>query len=160
MKNWKRHEEARRLRDSGMTLKAVGEEIGLSDSRVWTMLVQLEIRDRLGEPPPKWHEGLKQRTINHLERAGINSREDCLPLTSENLTVWRKSIALHGWEEDRLDWRWSRKKLPLDVVNDVRAWLGFPPYIPKPRIASQIEINHARRLLERHGWRVERPNNK
>lgn len=96
--------------------------------------------------------------MHELERKGFKCRDACMALAADELTIWHRNVALPGWEEDKDAWRWSQKKLTLAVVNEVRAWLGVAPYVPKQRAASAAELDRARRLLERNGWRVEPPN--
>lgn len=166
MRNWQRYEEAKRLRDTGLTLKATGALLGVSGPRVRDMLATLERRERgrafEAENPrtPPWHEGLKHRTVYELERAGFDSRDACMTLAAKELTMWRGAVALPGWEEYKQSWRWKwcEKRLTLAMVNEVRTWLGAAPYVPVARVASAAELERARRLLERNGWRVEPPN--
>ena len=170
MKDWTKHEEAKRLRDSGMKLSDIGAKLGVCKTTVSCLLKNLERKNlerrnlylsiRVTEYNElHWWDGLEYSTRDVLIKTGFNSREDCMFFASDKLTMWRGSIVLPGWEEDKSDWRWSKKKLPLAIVNEVRAWLGVDPYVPVPRVASNAELDRARRLLERHGWRVEPPIN-
>jgi len=166
MRDWKRYEEAKRLRDTGLTLKATGALLGVSGNRVRDMLGTLERRDRQiareAEDPSlvPWWRGLQLRTHYELKQRGFDSREACMALAADELTIWRGAVALPGWEEDKEAWRWkwSKRKLKLAMVNEVRAWLGVAPYVLGQRVASAAELDRARRLLERNGWRVEPPN--
>ena len=164
MRDWKRYEEAKRLRDTGLTLKATGAALGISAARVRDMLAALERRERQlareAENPSlvPWWRGLKYGTLYELQTRGFDSRDACMALVTDKLTIWRGAVALPGWEEDKDSWRWSKKKLTLAIVNEVRAWLGVAPYVRGPRVASAAELGRARRLLERHGWRMEPPN--
>lgn len=161
MKNWSRREEAKRLRDTGMTYKEVGAAMGVSASYARVLVEQKrrrevvdQIRKRNGPP---WYEGLDSKTVWELKRRGFESKQDCMIFLADDLPMHRGSVALPGWEEDRSNWRFSEKKLPLGIVNEIRVWLGGSPFVPKPRIATRSELDRARRLLERHGWAVTPP---
>jgi hypothetical protein len=149
-KDWKRHEEAKRLRDSGMTLKAVGAVLGVGAERVRNMLGDIERRDRVLATNP-WWAGLEPRTVNALLSRGIDSCEACAPLAANDLkfdlgSVWFKLP----------DGR--REYLSLLQINAVRAWLGVAPYVPPDRsIGLKERMERARRLLERNGYRVAPP---
>ena len=89
MRDWKRYEEAKRLRDTGLTLKATGAVLGVSGGRVREMLAVLERRERSRaweadnpRPKPWWH-GLAHRTKYELERAGFDSRESCAAFAAD-----------------------------------------------------------------------------
>ena len=160
MKDWSRYEEAKRLRDSGMTYKDVGERMGVSSTRAREMVISMErklrwIRFRAENPKPKkWYEGLSFATSNRLHECGFSSREDCLILAKDDLQMFNRCVVLPWWETDRGMWRFSNKKLSLKVVNEVRLWLGVKEFVPKARVASHSEIERARRLLESHGYKV------
>lgn len=49
-RDWSRHREAKRLKDSGFTLDAVGQELGVSTERVRQLLDQLERHDKYSPP--------------------------------------------------------------------------------------------------------------
>lgn len=163
MRDWGRHEEAKRLKKTGLTLKEVGEALCVSRGRVHAMLKELENRDRRiareAEYPSlaPWHRGLKYSTWSELESKGFKSREECMLLAGDLMMVRRKTVALPGWKEEMEERKWSGKTLKLSMVNEVRAWLGLEPYVPSPRIASDAELKRAQRLLEQNGWRVEPP---
>lgn len=165
MRDWKRYEEAKRLRDSGLTFKAVGEALGVGADRARDLVKAQERREAYlayrAEHPrkPEWFDGLTAKTAERLKRCDLNSREDCMALASDDLQMWSGSVALPGWEEDRgVLWKWSDKKLSIAVVNEVRAWLGVSPFVPRQREATAAELERAKRLLEHHGYKVESPN--
>lgn len=165
MRDWTRHEKAKKLRDSGMTFKAVGEALGVGAARASDMVRMQERREayqayRAEHPEPtKWFDGLTTGTAYRLEQCGFHSRDDCLSLARGNLEMWRGSVVLDGWKEDRgVLWKWSKKKLSLAIVNEVRAWLGVKPFAPPQPEATAAELERAKRLLERHGYKVESPN--
>ena len=164
MRNWKKYEEAKNLRDTGLTLKAIGAVLGVSGARVGEMLSTLKRREDHAswEAEDKsripWHRGLKINTYWILNSRGFDSRESCVALAADDLTMWRGSVALPGWEADKDSWAYSKRKLKLKIVNEVRAWLGVKPYVPGRRVASDKELERARMLLERHGWSVYPPN--
>lgn len=166
MRNWGKYEEAKRLRDTGLTIKAIGAVLGVSGGRVGEMLSTLKRREdrALWEEEDKsripWHRGLKINTYWTLKSRGIDSRESCAALAADYLTMWRGSVALPGWENDKDSWAYSKHKLKLKIVNEVRAWLGVKPYIPGQRTASAKELERARMLLERNGWSIYPPNAK
>lgn len=163
MRDWKRYEEAKRLRDTGLTLKATGAALGVSVTRVSTMLAQLELRERHrawkaeNPRPPDWWEGLKSGTQCTLEFYGFDSRESCEAFAANDLTVWRGAIVFKD-SDDADWWRWTNKRFPLSMVNEIRAWLGHPPYAKTLKATTAAELERARKLLERNGWRVEPPN--
>jgi hypothetical protein len=164
MRDWKRYEEAKRLRDTGLTLKATGAAPGVCGDTVRYMLASLERREKsrvwATENPSlvPWWWGLKHGTRWELEQRGIDSRDAYMALAADELSIWRGAVALPGWEEDKDAWRRSKRKIELSMVNEVRAWLGVAPYVPVQRVANTADLERARRLLERHGWRVEPPN--
>jgi hypothetical protein len=147
MRDWKRYDEAKSLRDAGLTLKEVGAALGVSGSRAREMLETVARRERQlaeeAEDPSlvPWWRGLKNHTVGQLELRGFDSRDACMALAADDLTTYLRE-----------------KRLSLAIVNEVRGWLGVAPYVPIPRVASTAELERARRLLERHGWRVEPPN--
>ena len=164
MRDLKRYEEAKRLRDTGLTLKATGVAMGVSAARVGDMLSFLRRIERraaqLAENPiaPPWWEGLKPRTKYELERYGFNSRDACLAFASDDLTIWRGAVVFPDCDEHDW-WRWSCKRFPLSTANEIRAWLGVKPIAkPAAKPATAAEIERARRLLALHGWRLEPPN--
>jgi hypothetical protein len=163
MRDWKRYEEAKRLRDTGLTLKATGAALGVSGARVRDMLATLERRERrraweAENPRPKpWWQGLAHRTKYELERAGFDSRESCSEFAADELTIWR-GAAVFKDSDDADWWRWTQKRFPLSMVNEIRAWLGCQPYAKAPKATTAAELERARKLLERNGWRVEPPN--
>jgi hypothetical protein len=164
MRDWKRYEEAKRLRDTGLTLKETGAALGVCGDTVRNMLAKLKSREKVSvwaaENPSlvPWSWGLKDGTRWELEQRGFDSRDACMALAADELTIWRGYVALPGWEEDKVDWRRSKRKLGLSMVNEVRARLGVAPYVPVQRVENTADLERARRLLERHGWRVEPPN--
>lgn len=165
MRDWTRYEEAKRLRDSGMTFKAVGEALGVSAARARDLVRGQENRAaylayREANPKaPDWFAGLSANTARRLKECGFNSREDCHFLAADDLQMWRGSVVLPGWEEDRsVLWKWSDRKLSIAVVNEVRAWLGAEPFVPQQRKVTEAELQRAKRMLERHGYKVEPPN--
>ena len=164
MKDWTKHEEAKRLRDSGMTFKAIGAEIGVNYRHVGSMLKRLAIRNEYiaegleyPESKPTWWDGLDSRIAYELQDRGFYSREACMFFAGDEFTLYRGSVVLPGWDQEKNSFGYSDKKITLSKVNKVRAWLGVNPYVPGPRLASDAELDRARRLLERHGWRVEPP---
>lgn len=163
MRDWKRYEEAKRLRDTGLTLKATGAVLGVSGGRVREMLTALERRERSRaweadnpRPKPWWH-GLAHRTKYELERAGFDSRESCEVFAADDLTMWRGAVVFKD-SDDADWWRWTHKRFKLSMANEIRAWLGCQPFAKAPKATSAAELERARKLLERNGWRVEPPN--
>lgn len=155
-----RYEKAKRLRDTGLTLKAIGAELGVSSTRVRQMLEELERRAWRAEhpqpepdpplPDPWWH-GLSARTLNELQCASFDSRESCAVFASDNLTVSHGVVVFRDTLSGDL-WR-----VPLSVVNEVRAWLGCQPLTKTRKVTSAAALDRARKLLERNGWKVEPP---
>ena len=133
MRDWTRYEEAKRLRDSGLTLNEAGEALGVSRSRVYEMLGMLKRRDIHrawaldNKIAPPWWEGLGNKTRFALERAGFESREACVAFCADELTIWNRAVVFR--DSDHAEWwRWTNRRLPLGAVNEVRAWLGCQPY--------------------------------
>lgn len=168
-KHWERHEDAKRLRSNGMTLKAVGETLGVSVERIRQMLSELDRKNKKDAYAIKkaksdaelasrnWWGGLSSRTSWHLERVGIKSRDDCIAFAGDDLILYRGTVVLPALKEDKKEWPMRDSRLSLEMVNEIRAWLGVQPYVPPDRVAGAAEINRAKSLLERHGWRVEPP---
>jgi hypothetical protein len=164
MPDQNRYEEARRLRNTGLTLKAVGAALGVSGERVRSMLNSLEREERRSAKEAAdpslipWNRGLEHATYLKLYRARFESREECMALASNDLTPsWRGYVRIPGWVKHKNYCTDGELVLPLALVNEVRAWLGAVPLIPTTRIASAKELERARRLLERHGWTVLPP---
>ena len=153
----KRYEEAKRLRESGLTFKAIGISLGVSGSRARQMYKsQLTYEHRCAmeaeNPRPKaWHHGLSYSTVDELKRIGVNSKEECMILAADNLTILHRRVVLQNLRGD------SSEELLLSTVNEVRIWLGISKYVPPTRVASPAQLERAKRLLERHGWRVVPP---
>lgn len=165
MRDWTRYEKAKQLRDAGMTLKSVGAELGVSAGRAGQMVAEQEHRERMiaveAENPSlvPWHRGLKDRTRYELERRGFTSKEDCRLLCGDEIEAYRRTVALPGWPPcEKWELGHSDKLLSLAMVNEVRAWLGAEPYVPPQRKATAAGLDRAKRLLERHGYKVESPN--
>lgn len=163
MRDWSRYEEAKRLRDSGLSLDAIGAELGVGASRVREMLKFLARKEReeawRAENPvsPRWHDGLKLSIRLELERKGFNSREACVVFAADELKTWHGVVVFQDCDYEDW-WRYSDKRFPIAVVNEIRAWLGVPPYVKPPKVTTAAEIERARKLLEENGWRVEPPN--
>lgn len=165
MRDWTRYEKAKQLRDAGMTFKAVGAELGVGAQRAREMVFAQERRARRLEAEKEnpsiipWHRGLKYGTRYELERRGFTSKEDCKSLCGDDLEVYRRAVALPGWQPcEKWQWENSDKRLSFALVNEVRAWLGVEPFVPPQRESTAAEIERARRLLERNGYKVESPN--
>lgn len=165
MKDWSRYEEARALRDSGLSLKAVGQRLGISGSRVASMLRQLarkqaqDAREAADPSLVPWDRGLSGRARFALMRAGIESPEACAWLAADLLQVHKGAVMMPGWKEVKDDARLlDRKRLTMGVVNEVRAFLGVAPYVhvhtQESKAATDKQIQRAKLLLERNGWRV------
>ena len=167
--DWERHEDAKRLRSNGMTLKAVGETLGVSVGRVRQMLFDLDRKNQKDAyaieqakidaelASRSWWCGLSSKTTWYLERVGIKSRDDCIAFAGNDLILYRGTVVLPALKEYKEYWSMRESRLSLEMVNEIRAWLGVHPYVPPDRVASAAEINRAKRLLEQHGWRVEPP---
>jgi hypothetical protein len=128
------------------------------------MLAELDRRDCIHalevESPeilPWWH-GLTTRTANQLRSAGFDGRQDCAALAAEDLMFFHGSVVLKDSDHPEW-WRYTRKRFPISVVNEVRAWLGCAPYAKVQRKTPDAELDRARKLLERNGWRVDPPKN-
>ncbi|CAB4159773.1 hypothetical protein UFOVP726_9 [uncultured Caudovirales phage] len=149
-RDWSRYEEAKRLRDSGLTLKQTGEAIGVSGNRVRQMLKALERREEYdAHRAAEWWLGMdRNRVAWPLEQAGFASRDDCLTLAANDLELRGGYVYLPGWEKNQA------RVISLAVVNHARAWLGAPPF-SKP--AAPRNIKAAISLLERHGYKVTPP---
>ena len=160
MRDWKRYEEAKRLRDTGLTFKAVGAALGVGVERARQMVASYARREeqlaRWKENPP-WWEGLTGQTGRKLEWAGFDSRESCAAFAADELQMWRGAVVFKDRDEANW-WRWTRKRFTLAMTNEIRAWLGVKPYAKPQKATSAQELERARKLLERNGWRVEPPN--
>lgn len=160
MRNWARYEEAKRLRDTGMTLMEVGASMGISATRVRDMLASLQRKKEsdaaMADKSPKWWDGLDYQTTRRLNESGMHCRDDCKVLLSDDLKMWRGMVLVPGLEEDEIR-KWAgTNRLSLKVVNKVRLWLGGVEFTPSPRVATDAEISAAKRLLERNGWTVSK----
>lgn len=153
-----RYEEAKRLRDSGMTYKAVGLSLGVCATRAYRIIKDGDLRietEKRRQAYRPWHDGLRGYVAMELDRVGIKSREDCMRLASNDLPVRGGSVTMPGWK--LRGWPEDTLKLKIAVLNEVRSWLGVPAFVPKPRTASAKELERAIRLLERHGFSVIKP---
>jgi transcriptional regulator with XRE-family HTH domain len=168
MRDWERYEEAKRLRDSGLTLKEVGARLGLSGSRIRQMLQTLERRERQiareKEDPSlvPWWRGLKVDTAMILQGIGFYSRDDCMELAADELTILNGYVELLGWDQETYSLGYIKTNITIKRLNEVRAWLGVAPYTYtiEQCVASAASLDRARQLLERHGYHVDPPNEK
>lgn len=159
MRDWTKAEEAKRLRERGLTFRAVGEVLGCSANHARQLVLKIERRDRelaIGRPNylarPPWWSGLSTRTVWELENAGFFSREDCMILAEDEMTSYSGWMNPPGWKNSP----WQRRMLSLKCVIEVRKWLGVSPH-PLEEIILRRQLKAARKLLEKHGWRVEPP---
>lgn len=92
-------------------------------------------RTRKAAPQPWWH-GLSDATADELRRRGYSSRDDALLCVNRRIRFAGKSrqkrlrpydplYQEHPWRNDGMPLRIS-----LDVLNEVRAWLGAEPISP------------------------------
>ena len=77
MRDWTRYEEAKRLRDSGRTMREIGQALGVSPGRASQMLedlrrhqeqLALEVKN---QATPAWGEDLNPSTRSRLEAAAL-----------------------------------------------------------------------------------------
>lgn len=157
-----RNNEIKRLRDSGMTLKAIGDTVGLTRETIrgiCNKLKRLEDRSQMshGEDviDPLFHihgwEGLYARLVRELSRAGIETKDDCVPLLADELPILGgKFVIVNGI------------RITLNDINKIRAWLGAKPIAPfndiRPAEIRPAEIKRAKHLLEKCGYTVIPPN--
>ena len=165
MKNIEKYKEAKRLLDSGLTHKQIADIMGTSVGWVPNALKRLKRFDegshlytayQAEKDRIEWMKGLSAEAIKWIDRAKLRSKEELKELKSETLTVRYGYVALAGWELEG-GWSWTPKKIPLRVVNEIRAWLGVPSYVVGSPPASKAEIARSRRLLEENGWQVVPP---
>lgn len=85
MRNWERHEEAKRLRDSGLTYKEIGAALGVSTVRAKQMLDEL-LRHHAQLAREAENPGLK-KWGSHLN-----------PSTRSKMESWARELQSHGWK--------------------------------------------------------------
>jgi len=165
MRNLERYREAKRLRDSGMTLRQAGATMGVSAQSIRDMVTWIErwdaqcAREAANPSLIEWSRGLDNDTIWALRRLGIESRDGCQIFAGE-LVFHRRDVCLPGWEEykDKEPREWDRcpNKIRLFHVNKIRVWLGVEPFIYVKPAPSAAYLERAKVMLERNGYRVER----
>lgn len=148
-----RYDKVMALRNEGRTFREIGEALGVTANRARQMHESQKHRTRMAiyraenPTPPEWFEGLSRTTVWELHRFGFSSRQDCMILTAENLEFYYSTVVIPGRDRDR-GGPYYDDRLPIKVVNEVRVWLGFKP-IERPG----PNLDRARKLLEKHGWR-------
>ncbi len=162
MKNIERYYEARRLKNSGLTLRAVGLKMGLSGTRIREMIIRvnkMEAREEREKKNPgliPWYRPLSEKTKRELNRVGLYSskREDFKIWGSSEFRMYHGK-ALHPEEviqDEDNRWVHNKRRLSLDALNELRLLLGFPPYVPPIHNPSPKEIIRAIRILDKAGY--------
>jgi len=167
MKNIERYYEARRLRDSGLTLKATGQKMGLSGARIREMvwkLNKMEEREAYEKEHPEsipWYEPLNGKAKTELNRHGLynKNKEDFLIWGADKFEMYHGQVILPGVVKNKNGWPPYRtgEKLSLSTLNQLRVVLGFCQYIPPIHKPSQKEIARAMRILEAAGYAAIKP---
>lgn len=137
MINWARYEEAKRLRNSGMIYKDVGNALGVSATRARQMIEQYDkhlkrleqIAEDKKQNPIDFYRDLGWKIGDELRKVGIKSVEDARVLCGDRLDVYRNDIALPGWSEtfSAAEWKASNKGISIVTVNKARELMGFKP---------------------------------
>lgn len=162
MKDWKRYEEAQRLRDSGLTIKAVGEALGVGPTATRRMLVAIHRReitrevygiDEHPKPPVPWTDGLDSGVAWTIRNLGFKSREDCKVFAVEQFDIpWSGDLTIPWALDPSGEIHMSRGE-----VNKIRAWLGVDRYSTVTPTQFEARLQTAKRLLERNGYVVNKP---
>jgi hypothetical protein len=167
MKNIERYYQARRFRTDGLTLKEIGIKMGLSATRVREMIIRInkiEQREKYEKEHPEsipWYRPLNDRAKTELNRHGLyhKRKEDFLIWGADKFEMYHGQVIspkavknVNGWPPYR-----TGEKLSLFTLNQLRAVLGFPQYIPPIRKPTQKEIARAIRVLEAAGYAVIKP---
>lgn len=174
-RNMDRHKEAKRLRDSGLKYKEIGKSLNVSITRARQLVKIWELKERIAaeerENPSliPWHRGLNFRTIRELTRAGIHDKETCQLLCGNDLVVRRGKVQVPlklKWEEwvmkgdrsvhssgERIE---ASSPILLKYVNEVRVFFGVEPLAAQERPVTAVMLERAKRLLEKHGYLVEK----
>lgn len=147
-KDYTRHDVAVEMRSNGKTLAQIAKHLGVSPSTVKELLTAAENKDREAanakaqaqENAKHWWFGLSSRAVWFLERAGFKSREDCMYFASDDMVTYRGSAVLPKFIGSKEDWQSLDTRIPKQTLNEIRAWLGFPPFENKPKKITAEEI--------------------
>ena len=99
------------LRSQGLTMQAIGNQIGLSRQRIHQIIHESKEREQLAS---QWNHGLSVRNRHMLDRLNIKSREEAIQ------SIQRLEIRPYRW-----------KNFGLRSYHDLCAWLGIAPIASK-----------------------------
>ena len=99
------------LRSQGLTLQAIGNQLGLSRQRVHQIIHEGKEREQLAN---QWTNGLSVRNRHLLDRLNIKSREEAI------VSIQTLEIRPYRW-----------KNFGLRSYHDLCAWLGIAPITSK-----------------------------
>jgi hypothetical protein len=104
-------EKVTELRSQGLTLQAIGNQLGLSRQRVHQIIHEGKEREQLAN---QWTNGLSTRNRHLLDRLNIKCREEAI------VSIQTLEIRPYRW-----------KNFGLRSYHDLCAWLGISPISSK-----------------------------
>lgn len=161
MRDIERYQQAKALRQQGLTYAEVGKALGVSATRAMYMVQwldrQAQAKAQGANTPsrdPTWWDGLRVSTAHALHKAGIQSKGDCGQLLDDlQVAAWRSAAAGLHLNGPALFVRSSSRQ----ELNEVRLWLGGVAYVEPQKPVSPERLRAAMRLLEKHGYTVTPP---
>lgn len=117
------------LRSQGLTLQAIGNQLGLSRQRVHQIIHESKEREKLAN---QWNSGLSVRNRHMLAVFKIHSREQAIE------SVQKNEIRPYRW-----------KNFGLRSYRDLCAWLGIPPVESKYSRKAEYFCPHCHKEINR-----------
>jgi len=156
--DWDRYYEAKKLRDSGLTYKLIGDKLGVCGNRARQMVIRAERREEkiqyLREHPEEtpWYHSLSEGAMMEANRLGIygSSPEEFNEWCSDLLKIKRGRVV----PPKGLARRIYVKTVSINTVNEIRKALGAQPLIVHDRTPTKNEITRAINLLKKAGYKV------
>jgi len=117
------------LRSQGLTLQAIGNQLGLSRQRVHQIIHESKEREKLAN---QWNSGLSVRNRHVLDRLNIKSREEAI------VSIQTLEIRPYRW-----------KNFGLRSYHDLCAWLDIPPVQSKFSRKLECVCPHCHKEINR-----------
>lgn len=122
-------EKVTELRSQGLTLQAIGNQLGLSRQRVHQIIHEGKEREKLAS---QWNNGLSVRNRHVLDKLNIQSREEAIA------SIQSREIRPYRW-----------KNFGLRSYHDLCAWLSIPPVESKYSRKQALACPHCGKQTHR-----------
>jgi len=122
-------EKVTELRSKGLTLQAIGNQLGLSRQRVHQIIHESKEREKLAN---QWNSGLSVRNRHVLDRLNIKCREEAI------VSIQTLEIRPYRW-----------KNFGLRSYHDLCAWLDIPPVQSKFSRKLECVCPHCHKEINR-----------